>query len=271
MANCDLIAVDVGNSFVKVHAGPGVNRPWQTVAELRLETRSLAKADGAERRLREWLNDVGVPEAARWLVASVHVEAERWLSDWVRTARPADHYCRLVRDDIPLRTEVLHPHRVGIDRLLDAWAVNHLRQAHRPAVVIDAGSAVTVDAVRADGCFLGGAILPGLRMAASALSQATSQLPLVGPIADDWPDVIGRSTQEAIRSGVLWGTVGAVREITRRMDKQLGGGAQVFVTGGDADCLRPPAADEPVEFYPNLVLSGIRLLGQRLQTELLPP
>jgi type III pantothenate kinase len=282
MANCDLIAVDVGNSFVKLQAGTGLQPPWTEVDELRLETRRVADDVWDQHRLRDWLGCRDVATPARWIVASVHREAEQQLNRWVLAARPGDSYRRLVRDEIPLDVDVLYPDRVGIDRLLDAWAVNHVRDADRPAIVIDAGSAVTVDAVRADGCFLGGAILPGLRMAAAALSQATSQLPLIEPAGSgssqgisrpdmlsqpdliDHPDIIGRSTQDAIRGGVFWGTVGAIREITQRMDQQLGGNAHVFATGGDATRLRA-LLGENVEFHPNLVLSGIRLLSDRLR------
>lgn len=264
----ELVAVDIGNSLVKLRCRDEAAARGHEASELRLETRQLVDGTWSARQLDLWLRSV--PEPARWLVAAVHDAAEQALWRAMRDLRPADTWWRLSRADVPLATDVQHPDRVGIDRLLDAWAANHLRLAHRPAIVIDAGSAVTVDAVSADGRFLGGAILPGLRMASAALSTGTALLPLVGTSHDELPEVIGRSTQQAIRSGVLWGTVGAVRELAHRMAEQLGADAHWFVTGGDARCLAP-LAEPHVEFHPNLVLEGIRLLGGRLLSETAPP
>ena len=270
MAPRDLIVVDIGNSFVKLQVSRSTGSPWDSGDPMRLETAALAAGDWRREPLTDWLRDAGVATSARWLVATVHGAAEHMLRDWVRDQRPADAYYRLEPGDVPLDVDVDYPERVGVDRLLNALAVNQLRAADCPAVIVDAGSAVTVDAVVAADRFLGGAILPGLRMATAALSHATDQLPLAGPDVQQWPAVIGRSTHEAIRSGVLWGTLGAVREISRRMADELGPGARVFVTGGDSSCLQR-LADERTEFRPNLVLAGIRLLETRLRAELSPP
>ncbi len=95
---------------------------------------------------------------------------------------------------------------VGIDRLVDAVAVNRLRDAGRPAVVVDVGSAITVDLVSRDGAFLGGAILPGIAMSARAIHEFTDLLPLVEMselIAP--PPVLGTATAPAMESGLFWG------------------------------------------------------------------
>ena len=81
--------------------------------------------------------------------------------------------------ELPLRVELEKPDHVGIDRLLDAVAVNSRRAPGVPAVIIDAGSAVTVDLVDGAGAFRGGAILPGLRLMAKSLHDYTALLPLI--------------------------------------------------------------------------------------------
>src|SRR6185436_9148397 len=92
---------------------------------------------------------------------------------------------------------------------------------------------ITVDLVGSDGAFEGGVILPGFHMSAEALDSA-DLLPLVAfSPADPPPAVVGKDTQSAIRSGLFWGAVGAVREIIERMKLDLPQEADVFVTGGD--------------------------------------
>ena len=97
---------------------------------------------------------------------------------------------------------------VGIDRLVDAVAVNRLREPGRAAVIVDVGTAITVDLVAADGAFLGGSILPGLAMSARAMHEFTDLLPLVDVSElSEPPPALGTATEEAMRSGLFWGTV----------------------------------------------------------------
>jgi type III pantothenate kinase len=151
---------------------------------------------------------------------------------------------------------------VGLDRLAAAVAANRLRSPGRSAIVIDAGTAVTVDLVGATGAFQGGVILPGFQMAARALADDTDLLPMV-PFSTNGepPSVVGKTTEAAIRSGLFWGCVGAVRGLVDRMARQTGSEPELFVTGGDAESLTVhlgPAA----QFVPNLVVIGIALAAR---------
>jgi type III pantothenate kinase len=163
----------------------------------------------------------------------------------------------LTFQDLPIQLDVEAPERVGMDRLAAAVAANRLRQATRPAVVVDAGTAITVNLITSDGVFRGGVILPGFRLTTKALAEGTDLLPL---ITSDWnadpPTVVGRTTESAIRSGLFWGTVGAVRELVGRMASDLSAPPQVFVTGGDAKRLASFMAPD-ARFVPDLVLIGI--------------
>ena len=93
-----------------------------------------------------------------------------------------------------------------------------MRPPGRPAVVIDVGTAITVDLVSAEGAFLGGAILPGIAMSARALHEFTDLLPLVdmSELAAP-PPALGDSTEAAMRSGLFWGAVGAVRQLIEQL------------------------------------------------------
>jgi type III pantothenate kinase len=118
---------------------------------------------------------------------------------------------------IPLPTALPRPDLTGPDRLLAAWTAASLHG--RPVIVVDLGTATTVDAVDADGFFLGGAILPGLGLAASALAEGTSRLPRVE--LDLPAEAIGVDTASAIQSGVVVGQLGSVRELVTHIRARL--------------------------------------------------
>lgn len=204
---------------------------------------------------------------AAWYVASVHRAAEQRLQHWVRVHRPSDAYRRLKHDDFPIRIQVDQPDRVGTDRLAGAVAANALRHAEHGAIIVDAGTAITVNAVSADGQFLGGAILPGRTMAAAALCSETDLLPLVETDNDQPPpSALGRCTSAAIRSGLYWGTVGAIRQLVRRLQQCIGGPTDLFLTGGGMAGLAREI-DDRADFIPDLVLRGIALTATRLEGE----
>ena len=123
------------------------------------------------------------------------------------------------RNRFPIEIDVEAPERVGIDRLLNAVAVNQIRPAECAAIVIDSGTATTIDYVSSQGSFGGGAILPGFDLNARALHQYTDQLPLFAlrEMPESPPGDLGRNTEQAIRSGLYWGHVGAVKELVRRL------------------------------------------------------
>jgi type III pantothenate kinase len=159
---------------------------------------------------------------------------------------------------------VAEPARVGIDRLLAALAADRLRRPDRAAIVVDLGTAITVDLLDADGAFRGGAILPGIAMSAAALAEHTDALPRVAmEQLERPPAAVGASTVPAIESGLYWGAVGAVRELIGQMSSDLDASPDVFLTGGAsehvAEILAANAMFE-VHHVPHLVLSGIALV-----------
>ena len=180
-------------------------------------------------RLGDWLGERDLP--LRWHIGSVNRPAASRLIDWLRDHCPEDKIMLLTSGDLPLAISLPRPDMVGVDRLLDVVAANRLRTPGKPAVVVDAGSAITVDLVDAEGSFQGGAILPGIAMSARALHEFTDLLPQI-EMADlaEPPPALGKATVAAMQSGLFWGTVGAVRQLV----EQLAGDAdaEVFLTGG---------------------------------------
>jgi type III pantothenate kinase len=179
------------------------------------------------------------------------------------------------RGDIPLAIDVDEPQKVGIDRLLNAVAANRLRPAGRATIVIDTGTAATVDFVSEDGRFCGGAILPGFALSAEALHSYTALLPrlTVRELANEPPLAVGRNTNDAIRSGVYWGHAGALKEIVaqicRERDLPLPGcrgehgdsaAPWLLLTGGGAPFLEPVFPG--IQQVPSLALHGLAIVAQ---------
>jgi type III pantothenate kinase len=125
--------------------------------------------------------------------------------------------------------------------------------------VVDVGSAITVDLVSANGAFLGGAIAPGIGMSARALHAFTDLLPLVETLElAAPPPALGVSTLTAMRSGLFWGAVGTIRELTARLCAALDQTAEVFLTGGAGPAVAELLGRE-VRHIPHLTLAGIAL------------
>lgn len=173
------------------------------------------------------------------------------------------------RDSVrfPIEIDVEAPRRVGLDRLLTAVAANRLRTSAEAAIVVDCGTATTVDLISATGVFRGGAILPGFELCAKGLHRYTEVLPLVTMdelIATDESGqhpVLGRNTHAAISSGIFWGQVGAVRELIARQSGLPGSGTpQVIVTGGGGELLRGYL--ESATYYPYLALQGLVITAE---------
>jgi type III pantothenate kinase len=239
------LVVDVGNSRVK----------WGRCAAGRVADMAALPADAPE-AWQEQLVRWGLTGRLCWAVTGVHPRHRDALADWARqrgdTAVVLDAWERL-----PLRVLVEHPQRVGMDRLLDAVAANSRRRPGAPAVIIDAGSAITVDWVDAAGAFAGGAILPGLRLMALALHEHTALLPLIEVPAGP-PSLPGTSTPAAMAAGVYWATAGGARAVVGELAARAGIEPDVFLTGGDAAGLAPALGPE-VRVWPAMTLEGIRL------------
>ena len=222
-----LLAVDVGNSRVKFGLfDVGAARAPQIIAVSALRLRNLR---GLGEKIAAWVGDeTGSDDAPeRAIVSGSNPEVRDGLiGDWPWQ----DVAPRVVSDyrDVSVSCDLDQPSRVGIDRLLTSLAARSLVSDSQPLIVIDSGTATTVNLTTSEGTFRGGAILPGLRLSAYALHDYTARLPLIdtdslsnrgenvdGPLP-------GRNTTDAIKSGLFWGQLGAVREISESPWKRCG-------------------------------------------------
>ncbi len=218
-----LIAIDIGNSRIKL--GLFDREPAVGAVPLPSRVLDLPAQRWESGQLAAWLP--AAPVWPEWRVASVNRPAAERLMGWIerecQTPAGTPPAARMLTvTDLPIVVGLEHPERVGIDRLAAAVAVNRMRQPDRPAVLVDTGSAITVDFVSADGVFRGGAIMPGIDMSARALHEFTDLLPLVSlNELGASPPALGVSTVTAIRGGLYWGAVGGIRELIARLSASL--------------------------------------------------
>lgn len=150
-----------------------------------------------------------------------------------------------------------NPAALGADRFVGLVAAYH--QAHnQPCIVIDCGTAITVDALDMDGQHLGGVILPGLKLAADTL-VARAQKRLSYSLQQ--PKLFASDTPQAIGGGCLYGTVGAIEGIVRRMQQRLATPACCILTGGDAEYLHRYLHGEYL-LQPELLIQGLHCIAE---------
>jgi type III pantothenate kinase len=270
-----LVAVDIGNSRMKIGrmercaVRSAVMLPDELPAPDATIDLEIDHATGGfdAARLAGWCEKHCASDVP-WRVASVHRGAAEQLSAalsaWSKRLGVVCEIRRLTYRDVPLESRVDEPARVGIDRLLAAYAAEQIRERDRGAIVVDLGTAITVDFLDASGAFCGGAILPGIALSARALEEHTDALPRVAlNHLEHPPTAVGKSTVPAIESGLYWGAVGAVRELISQMSSELDAAPQVFLTGGASAHvakLLSGGRAYSVRHLPHLVLSGIALV-----------
>jgi len=265
------LAVDVGNSRVKfgIFNAHG-DRGSLPACSLFLTGQSNGGVDW--KRLQAGLSGESFRSV---IVGSNQRGVDAVLAAWPNELCPD---ARIVfRDSIrfPIEIDVEAPRQVGLDRLLTAIAANHLRSPGEGAIVVDCGTATTVDVLSTEGVFLGGAILPGFELSARALNHYTEVLPfvsideLIATDAQGQHTPLGRNTHAAISSGIFWGQVGAVRELVARQTAMLSHDhrSQIYVTGGGGELLAPFL--DQSRHYPYLALQGLVIAAQRVAG--LPP
>lgn len=257
-----LLAIDVGNSNIVlgVFDGDALIQSWRlqtlrerTSDELGLLVDGLFTHSRIDRvKVRGIILGSVVPPLTPTIVAM----AERYFGVKALTIDPA------VDTGMPILYE--NPWEVGADRIVNGVAAYEKfgRQAMLPLIVVDFGTATTLDAITAKGEYLGGAICPGVQISADALFQRAARLPRIDVRKP--ARIVGRTTVGAMESGLFYGYVGMVEGLVRRMTDELGGSAVCVATGGLADVIAP---ETPLIQHvdPDLTLHGLRIVWERNQ------
>lgn len=150
---------------------------------------------------------------------------------------------------------------LGTDRLLCCSAA--LQKYRPPFVVVDFGTATTLNVIDPSGAFAGGVILPGVRTGLHALAAATAQLHDI-PFSEP-ESVIGKNRTECMLSGATFGTAAMLEGLVKRIENELGAAVSVVVTGGNAKAVIP-YCDSDLHYEPELLLEGLAIQSDRLKT-----
>lgn len=237
-----VLVIDKGNQSCRIAEFERgmISRRWYAIGEA---SREMVTGVIEEVRPARVAFSSVVPEWTEWF--------RRALGS-LRVERVLEAGARIV---LPFEMRVEFPDGVGPDRICAAAGAFAL--GHREAVIVDAGTAVTVDLL-SEGGFLGGSIFPGLDLLARSLGDGTASLPEVSP-GEHSCDVPGINTRAAIACGLKWGYVGAVKELIAQSVAVLSPNVQVIVTGGWADAVAAHLA-RPVLLEPDLNLKGLHYL-----------
>lgn len=157
-----------------------------------------------------------------------------------------------------LKIHMDNPAQVGSDRIVIAVAA--LAEYKPPLILMDLGTATTLEVVGEDNSYLGGCIIPGVRISLDALTSRTAQLP--GIRLEQPKRVIGKNTVDCMRSGIMYGTAAMIDGMLDRIEGELGTSATVVATGGIAQFIIPLCHRE-INLEKDLMLKGLNLIYQK--------
>ena len=222
-----LLAIDIGNTCIDIGLLVGDNPVFR---------HKCPTASPADASLQRLLASLDAPPIGA-VIGSVVAELGTAYADACRGLFSGPVLQASSAWDWGLHIDYDDPTQIGVDRLAGAAAAHRAVPADRAAVVVDAGTALTVDAIDSAGTFRGGAIAPGLRLGLGALSAGTNLLPQVELVSTT--PLLGKNTTDGLRSGALHGSAALVEGLCTRIAAALDSPVAIFLTGGDSPLLQP--------------------------------
>lgn len=253
-----LLVVDIGNTHVVMALHDG--KTW--VADWRIYSDQKKTSDEYFVIVDRMVNHEGFSstDVDRAIICSVVPNLTRSFQKVVRTLSGIEPLM-VSHDTAPgIKRETI-PGELGYDLLANAVAVRHLYPKDN-CVVLDFGTALTFTTVTKEGDLLGAAIAPGLITAVNSLFHNTAQIPQV--MLKVPKHAIGRDTDESIRSGIMFGYVGLVKELIERIEAEVGAAVRVVATGGLSQTIAPLIV-RINQVVPQLTLEGLRLIADHLK------
>ena len=255
-----VVVVDIGNSFIKAAVLTDVLTP------LALHDAPVVTFKLEDIGNPQWLDFLGSCSVeTQWFLASVNQSSLACVVQWLDSQTIPKKRTILTHQHVPLDCSAVDVEQVGVDRLLSALGAMDALANPFPVIVVDIGTAVTIDAVTAEGAFLGGVIMPSIYLSSIALANYTDRLPEVEVNISDLqglPQAIGTCTQDAVKGGLVWGFIGAIEAVVRQQQKILGPGAHLIVDGADSDVVSNLPLD--ASSMDHLCLRGIIHVAQNI-------
>ncbi len=255
-----LLAIDIGNTNMEY----GFFQGEELVASFRLGTTNRdITSDEIGLMLRQFMsiNGVDYTKVEDVIITSVVPQIMYSMNNAIH--KYFNKTPLVVGDNIGFYVENKYSNskEVGADRLVNAAAA--YKQYGGPLIVVDFGTATTFDAIDRDGSYLGGAIYPGIKVSMDALFQKAAKLPRVEIVN---PHInIGKNTVHSIQSGVIYGYVGAVRNICDIMKRELGEDTKVIGTGGLATLIGEEYKFDTIN--KTLTLEGLKIIYEKYREE----
>lgn len=253
---CVLLCIDVGNTNIAL----GMYQDEHLQAHWRISTDRARTADEYALTILGLMHFANIPasQVTGVAITSVVPPLNDVFYELCRKTFGMEPFVVNNRTETGLRIGYTRPEEVGGDRIVNAVGVMH--QYRLPAIVVDFGTATTIDAISADGVYLGGAISPGLQISLQALFERTARLPRIELEAPE--RAIGRTTVESMQAGILFATAGGVDAVVSRFKAELEGDPIVIATGGLASTIaRYTRQIEVVDDL--LTLAGLRFIYER--------
>lgn len=260
------VAVDIGNSnfhFGLIHHGMLNAFELPNEVPKKVENFQYSFPLAFTEQLKVFCQELACDDSLDWLIMSVHPLAEKLLRATIVQLFPGSQVHQLQHQQIPIVNDLICENKTGIDRLLAGWAAASIYQT--PTIIVDAGSAVTVDWVDRQMVFRGGMIFPGARLAAKSLVKNTDALPVVSlddPLAIV-EEIFGRETQGAIRSGIYWSQWGGICHSIKRLQSLGNNQCTVVLTGGGMQAFET-LLPKDWRYDPDLNLKGLLHLSKEI-------
>ncbi|MDI6827907.1 MAG: type III pantothenate kinase [Armatimonadota bacterium] len=251
-----LLTIDVGNTNIML----GVYKDSQLIADWRIRTQHGRTADEYGMLLRELFEYSNLEFQDITGIAISNVVPPT-MSDIITACRKFFAIEPFIVDPSKDMGVVIHYEPktdVGADRIANAVGAYALYGG--PSVVVDLGTATTLDVVSETGEYLGGVIAPGITISTEALHRAAARLPRVDLVTP--PSAIGTTTVTSMQAGILFGFAGQIDELVTRVQSELAGTSKVIATGGLAGLIAPLSRTIEV-VNPLLTLEGLRILYER--------
>ncbi|MBE0425474.1 MAG: type III pantothenate kinase [Nitrospirae bacterium] len=248
-----LIAIDIGNSLINIGFIKEKN-----LSVFNIDTLPIRTPEEYEIIFRGFLKKLEEKTAIGVIISSVIPGHAIILGEILKDIVEVEPLFVTHKINTGLKFNIQNPEELGSDRIANAVAAHELYKC--PVAALDFGTASTISVVGRDATFMGGAILPGIRLMNESLARGTAQLSEVSiapPLS-----ALGKDTKSCIQSGLFYGTAGAVEGILNEIEKEIGYDLKLVSTGGYGGLI-VKYFKRDVELVPHLTLEGLKILYMR--------